>query len=339
MPEKVMPGPVQDSACIREAVCIHTKKIFDSCRDKDCIEDLRFYPTQSSQCAIDRAVSIRAGQAELLYVYIDVEPIGFNRGFFTVDVRYFYRVTADAFVGAARPVQVCGLCVFDKRVILFGSEGSAKVFSSEAALGAMDEQNIMKTNLPTAVVEAVDPIVLNMKLVDVCDCRPCCDCELSEIRPASAPASAATCASATTASECMSPWASSPSSAWSGTPSCSCPPTTTACPRRSAPAAAARMTPARSSVTSSSPWMSSSRPTAAWAAAAATALTGTAATATARSLSSFRRQGLPELSALSPLRSGSAACGPAPFFVPAPPGSRRQETGFIQIQPHSVRIS
>lgn len=35
MPEKVMPGPVQDSACIREAVCIHTKKIFDSCRDKD----------------------------------------------------------------------------------------------------------------------------------------------------------------------------------------------------------------------------------------------------------------------------------------------------------------
>ena len=35
MPEKVVPGPVQDSAYIREAVCIHTKKIFDSCREKD----------------------------------------------------------------------------------------------------------------------------------------------------------------------------------------------------------------------------------------------------------------------------------------------------------------
>ena len=105
MPDKVVPGPVQDTACIREAVCIHTKKIFDSCRDKDCIEDLRFYPTQSSQCAIDRAISIKAGTAELLYVYIDVEPVGFNRGFYTVDVRYFYRVTADAFVGAARPVE------------------------------------------------------------------------------------------------------------------------------------------------------------------------------------------------------------------------------------------
>lgn len=96
-----MPGPVQDTACIREAVCIHTKKIYDSCKDKDCIEDLRFYPTQNCQAVIDRAISIKAGKAELLYVYIDVEPIGFNRGFYTVDVRYYYRVTADAFI--ARP--------------------------------------------------------------------------------------------------------------------------------------------------------------------------------------------------------------------------------------------
>ena len=32
------------------------------------------------------------------------------------------------------------------------------------------------------VVEVVDPIVLNMKLVDVCECRPC-DCELSDVPP------------------------------------------------------------------------------------------------------------------------------------------------------------
>ena len=182
MPDKIMPGPVQDNTCIREAVCIHTKKIFDSCKDKDCIEDLRFYPTQSAQCVIDRAISIKAGKAELLYVYIDVEPIGFNRGFYTVDVRYFYRVCADAFVGAARPVEISGLCVFDKRVILFGSEGSAKVFSSQAAFDGQDEQGLLTSNLPTAVVEAVDPIVLGMKLVDVCECRPC-DCELTEIPP------------------------------------------------------------------------------------------------------------------------------------------------------------
>lgn len=34
MPEKVMPGPVDSCGSIREAVCIHTRKIYDSCRDK-----------------------------------------------------------------------------------------------------------------------------------------------------------------------------------------------------------------------------------------------------------------------------------------------------------------
>ena len=127
-------------------------------------------------------MSIKPGSAELLHVYIDVEPVSFNRGFYTVDVRYFYRVTADAFVGAARPVEISGLCVFDKRVILFGSEGGAKTFSSEACLSELEERELRKCGLPTAVVEAVDPIVLSMKLVDVCECR-CCDCELTEIPP------------------------------------------------------------------------------------------------------------------------------------------------------------
>lgn len=35
MADRVMPGPVDASASIREAVCVHTRKIFDSCRDKD----------------------------------------------------------------------------------------------------------------------------------------------------------------------------------------------------------------------------------------------------------------------------------------------------------------
>lgn len=35
MPELTAPGPVTENAGIREAVCIHTKKIYDSCRDKD----------------------------------------------------------------------------------------------------------------------------------------------------------------------------------------------------------------------------------------------------------------------------------------------------------------
>ncbi len=171
MPELVAPGPVSEERSIREAVCVHTRKIFDSCRDKDCIEDLRVYPTRGSQEVLDRALSVKAGCAELLYAYIDVEPVTFNRGFYTVDVRYFYRVTADAFIGASRPVEVTGLAVFDKRVILFGSEGSARIFSSDASCGP-DSQHLPGSTAPTAVVEAVDPLILGLKLVDVAECRP-----------------------------------------------------------------------------------------------------------------------------------------------------------------------
>ena len=154
MPEKVMPGPVSDADCIREAVCVHTKKIMDACRDKDCIEDLRVYLTKSSQCALDRASCVKAGCAELLYVSTNVDPICFNKGFYTVDVRYFYRITADAFIGAARPIEVCGLAVFDKRAILFGSEGGAKSFSSDSP-SVCSCQDLMGSSLPTAHVEAI----------------------------------------------------------------------------------------------------------------------------------------------------------------------------------------
>ena len=96
MPEKVMPGPVEGTGGIREAVCVHTRKIYDSCRDKDCIEDLTFYPTATAQSVIDASQSIRGGRVELLHIGVDVEPVSFNRGFFTVDMRFYYRVILQA---------------------------------------------------------------------------------------------------------------------------------------------------------------------------------------------------------------------------------------------------
>ena len=179
MPERVMPGPVDGPGCIREAVCIHTRKIYDSCRDKDCIEDLRFYPKLQYADVLNRAMSVKGGSAKLLHIYVDVEPVSFNRGFYTVDLRFFYCVTLQAYLTSPIPVPVEGLCVFDKRVILFGSEGNAKIFSSEMRAGEPDQQLMRKSNLPIAVAEAVDPIVLDAKVVDACDLR--CECDLAEI--------------------------------------------------------------------------------------------------------------------------------------------------------------
>ncbi len=156
MADRVVPGPIDSSALIREAVCIHTKKIYSSCRDKDCVEDLRVFPTVSSQTYIDNAFSVRPRSAELLYAGVDVEEINFNRGYYTVDVTYYYRVTGETVPGGTT---VTGLSVFNKRVILFGSEGSVKVYSSDGDVTTQADQ-------PVGVVEAVDPIALAMQLVD-----------------------------------------------------------------------------------------------------------------------------------------------------------------------------
>ncbi len=129
---------------------------------------------------MNKALTIKGGKAELLHVYIDVEPVVFNRGFYTVDMRFFYRVTLNAYCSCPRPVEVEGLCVFDKRVILFGSEGSARIFSSKVRMDALDRQMMEQSNMPVAVVEAVDPIVLDAKLVECCENR-CCDCDICEI--------------------------------------------------------------------------------------------------------------------------------------------------------------
>ncbi len=181
MPPRVLPGPIQEDACIREAVCVHTRKIYDSCKDKDCIDELRVYPTVNSIPILDSAVSVRPKSAELLYVTSDVEEVSFNRGYYTIDLRFFYKIIGDASTLANRFTEFSGLAIFDKRVILFGSEGNAKIFSSDTVLGGLDVQALNSTNLPTAIVEAVDPIILSLKLVDTCNCCPVSSGDIFEI--------------------------------------------------------------------------------------------------------------------------------------------------------------
>lgn len=99
----------------------------------------------------------------------------FNRGFYSIDLNYFFKITLNVFTGVGRPVEVEGLATFDKRVILFGSDGNAKIFSSKYKQNAFDPQQWKKTNMPYAVVEVVEPIVLGEKLVDVRQKNCCCD--------------------------------------------------------------------------------------------------------------------------------------------------------------------
>ncbi len=153
-----------------QAMSIHTRKITDSCRDKDCIEDLRVYLTAGSQCLLDTAAGARVRCADLLYAYIDVEPVAFDRNHYCIDVTFYYRILADAIVGSARPAPLSGLAVFSKRVVLCGEDSPAHIFTSDTVLGENDGLTAYSTRRPTAIVEVLDPMVLSSKVREVCDC-------------------------------------------------------------------------------------------------------------------------------------------------------------------------
>lgn len=177
MSERMSPGPVNSNNCFREAVCIHTNKVYDSCKSKECVRDLRVYLTSESQAFINNnCVTVKPRSAELLYANIDVEKIQYNKGFYSVDVRFFYRVTVEASTAVGCPRLLSGLAIYDKRCVLFGSDGGARIFSSRYNQGGADFQYLQSANKPIAVVEAVEPVILEAKIVEpTYSCGCCCD--------------------------------------------------------------------------------------------------------------------------------------------------------------------
>ena len=163
-----------DPQDLRQAMSIHTQKITDACRDKDCIEDLRVYLTTGSQTLLDTCTSARVRCGELLYTYIDVEPVAFDRNHYCIDVTFYYRILADAVVGAGRPATLYGLAVFNKRAVLCGEDSCAHIYRSDTRIGEADGLTRLIANRPTAVVEVLDPMVLSSKVREICDC-PCTD--------------------------------------------------------------------------------------------------------------------------------------------------------------------
>lgn len=149
------PGSIRCNAeDLQDALSIHTRKITDSCRDKDCIEDLRVYLTKGSQNILDTCSGARVRCGELLYTYIDVEPVTFDGNRYCVDATFYYRILADAVVGAGRPVTLYGVATFSKRAVLCGENSKAHIFTSDTRLDALDGPTRFSTNRPTAVVES-----------------------------------------------------------------------------------------------------------------------------------------------------------------------------------------
>jgi hypothetical protein len=156
---------------INEAVCIDTKRIFDSCVSRDCLENLRVTFFSHSQRLIDEAVTVKTRDCRIEEVSIDVEEVPFNRGFYSVDITFYFKLRFDTYSSPCTTPQVAiGFAQFNKKCILYGSDGDVKVFVSNPSSELLDCPVAPQYTNPVAKVQAVDPVILSTDIIDACDC-------------------------------------------------------------------------------------------------------------------------------------------------------------------------
>ena len=150
-----------------EAVCIDTGRVYDSCMDRDCIENVRVYFNETAQEAIQNAISVKVKCCEVADVKIDVEPVAFKRGYYSCDLTFYFTLTAEVITSPTQSaVDYCGIAITNKKVILCGSEGNVKVFTS--TMKVCDDDVVTRgSNLPKCTVQVVDPVVLDAKVCDI----------------------------------------------------------------------------------------------------------------------------------------------------------------------------
>ena len=176
-------------------VCVETNRILDSCRDRDCFENVRVFLTDLGQDIIEHTTQVRVKDACIAWTYIGIDPVQFNRGFYTVHIRFYIKLIFEACLCAGQSREFDGIAVLEKQVVLFGGDSSVSIFRSSAdgsTFCAEPQPCYKERSVPTAVVEAVDPIVLGVRVLEpLCPEPICCCCCVCDV-----PASIAGCLSA-----------------------------------------------------------------------------------------------------------------------------------------------
>lgn len=158
-------------------VCIDTKRVLDSCRDRDCFEDTRVYLDADGEAVINNATGLRLKCAKIVWAFVGLDRVPFNRGFYRVTIRYYVKIEGEGCIAIGRSQSFTGLAVLEKEVILYGGEGNLKTFSSSLDANYCDigSPDNVSYDAPTAVVETVEPIILGQKISECnCSCN-CCD--------------------------------------------------------------------------------------------------------------------------------------------------------------------
>ena len=169
-----------------KSTCIDVNKIYDSAKDKECIEDLRVYLGPEAQEIIDNASNLRSKCAEVLWASISVSDVAFNKGYYAISVRYYFRLCFEACV-MGRSREFCGIAVYDKQMVMFGGDGNVSVFTSDTVCNDIcanlppEAFTNSVANTPKVQLEVASPIVLSVKLADRNYCCGTCCCPIDQI--------------------------------------------------------------------------------------------------------------------------------------------------------------
>lgn len=158
-----------------DGVPIKVNRIFDSCSDRDCLANI---PVILDTCELPCNINVvKTKCVKVEDICINIEPVPFNKGFFSIDLTYTFKVDLLAYEKACEgPVPLTGTAYASKNCILYGSESATKTFFSNATSVGSTNCCCETVNMPTASVSVVEPIALETKIGTVC----CNDDALSE---------------------------------------------------------------------------------------------------------------------------------------------------------------
>ncbi len=172
-----------------DSVCIDVPRIYDSCGAKDCLSDLPVFFTESDQAVVNSATSVRLNKASVCDASVNVDSVAFHAGFYSVDMVFNFSVCCDVYSGTgALPTTINGVASYGKRVVLYGSLGNVKSFSSDDSdVTPCATSNTCCTadegSLPKATVSISNPMALSAKLVNTSGsvCLPYVSDKVTEI--------------------------------------------------------------------------------------------------------------------------------------------------------------
>lgn len=170
MDNKLCANAKNQNKCKDDECCIDTYRIFDSCRYQDCLNHLRIFLCGDGQSVVDQAVNVRVKSVKVVWTKIRSEEIVFNRGYFEVNIRYYFYVVLECCCQNGSVTEVQGIALADKTVALYGGQSNVTTFQSDVAscFCPVDEcVPIHGTScLPRVVVDVVDPVSLKLICVD-----------------------------------------------------------------------------------------------------------------------------------------------------------------------------